>query len=76
MHIVLLFGFILLLGLITGRFCSKVGIPQVVGFILCGLLLGDSLFGLLSSSLLNKFSPLTSIALALIGFRVGGDLRR
>ncbi len=75
MHIVLLFGFILLLGLFTGRLSSKAGIPQVVGFILCGLLLGDSFLGLLSDSLLNKFSPFTSIALALIGFRVGGDLR-
>jgi Kef-type K+ transport system membrane component KefB len=76
MPIVLLFGIILLLGLLTGRLSARFGIPQVVGFILCGVLLGNSSLNLLSDDLLNQFTPFTSIALALIGFRVGGDLSR
>jgi len=75
MHIVLLFGFILLFGLLIGRLSARLGIPQVVGFILCGVLLGNWSLGVLSDSLLNQLAPFTSIALALIGFRVGGDLR-
>jgi Kef-type K+ transport system membrane component KefB len=76
MPIVLLFGIILLLGLLTGRLSARFGIPQVVGFILCGVLLGNSSLNVLSDHLLNQFIPFTSIALALIGFRVGGDLSR
>jgi NhaP-type Na+/H+ or K+/H+ antiporter len=40
------------------------------------VLLGNSSLNLLSGDLLNQFTPFTSIALALIGFRVGGDLSR
>ena len=63
------------MGLVTGRLFEKVGIPQVVGFIVMGVLLGDSVLSLLPESLLDSFSSLTYIALAFIGFRVGGELK-
>jgi len=75
MNIVLLFGFILITGLAVGRLFEKIGIPQVVGFIVLGVLLGDSVLSLLPVSLLDSFSSLTYIALAFIGFMVGGELK-
>jgi len=74
MNILLIFGFILISGLAVGRLFEKIGIPQVVGFIVLGVILGDSVLSLLPASLLDSFSSLTYIALAFIGFIVGSEL--
>ena len=63
MNILLIFGIILFSGLAIGRLFEKVGIPQVVGFIVLGVLLGDSVLSLLPTSLLDSFSDLTYIIL-------------
>ncbi len=75
MNILLIFGLILLLGLAAGRLFEKIGIPQVVGFIVLGVILGDSVLSVLPASLLDSFSALTYIALAFIGFIVGSELK-
>jgi Kef-type K+ transport system membrane component KefB len=74
MQILLLFGVILILGLAGGRLFEKIGIPQVVGYIIVGLILGESITHVVPGKLLDNLSPLTSIALAFIGFMVGGEL--
>ncbi len=74
MQILLLFGIILVLGLASGRLFEKIGIPQVVGYIIVGLILGESITHIIPGKLLDNLSPLTSIALAFIGFMVGGEL--
>ncbi len=75
MQLLLLFGLILILGLAAGRLFEKVGIPQVVGYIVMGVLLGDSVTHLVPEKLLDNLSDLTYIALAFIGFIVGGELK-
>jgi Kef-type K+ transport system membrane component KefB len=75
MNILLIFGVILISGLAVGRLFEKMGIPQVVGFIILGVILGDSVLSILPSSLLDNFSSLTYIALAFIGFIVGSELK-
>ena len=75
MNIVLIFGLILMGGLAVGRLFEKAGIPQVVGFIVLGVILGDSVLSILPASLLDSLSSLTYIALAFIGFIVGSELK-
>jgi Kef-type K+ transport system membrane component KefB len=75
MNILLIFGLILFCGLAVGRLFEKIGIPQVVGFIVLGVILGDSVLSLIPTSLLDSFSALTYIALAFIGFSVGSELK-
>jgi Kef-type K+ transport system membrane component KefB len=75
MQILSLFGIILILGLASGRLFEKIGIPQVVGYIIVGIILGDSITHIIPGKLLDNLSPLTSIALAFIGFMVGGELK-
>ena len=75
MHILLILGIIMALGLAGGRLFERLGIPQVVGYIVIGVLLGDSVFHFLPIKTLDDLSPLTSIALAFIGFMVGGELK-
>lgn len=75
MSIIFLLGLILIAGLLTGRLFKQIGVPQVVGFILLGLLVGDSVTHLASQSLLDSLSPITSVGLAIIGFMVGGEMK-
>ena len=75
MQILLLFGIILILGLTSGRLFEKMGIPQVVGYIIVGIILGESITHVIPGKLLDNLSSLTSIALAFIGFMVGGELK-
>lgn len=62
-------------GLAGGRLFERFGIPQVVGYIVMGVMLGDSVLHFLTVNTLDDLSPLTSIALAFIGFMVGGELK-
>ena len=75
MQILLLFGIILVLGLTNGRLFEKIGIPQVVGYVIVGIILGDSISHVIPGKTLDNLSPLTSVALAFIGFMVGGELK-
>lgn len=74
-NLILLLGFILLLGALGGRLFQKLKIPQVVGYIVIGILLGQSGFQILSASVITALDPLSSIALSLIGFMIGGELK-
>ena len=73
--LILLFGIILLLGSLGGKFFQKVKIPQVVGYIVIGILIGQSGFQVLSASVISMLNPISSIALAFIGFLIGGELK-
>ncbi len=73
--LILLFGIVLLLGSLGGRFFQKVKIPQVVGYIVIGILIGQSGFQVLSISVISMLNPVSSIALAFIGFLIGGELK-
>ena len=75
MNLVLLFGLILLLGAMGGRLFQKLRIPQVVGYIVIGIIIGQSGFQILSSDVIVSLDPVSSIALSLIGFLIGGELK-
>jgi len=62
MHLLIIFGIILILGLAAGRLFEKIGIPQVVGTIIIGVILGDSVTGLVHTKLDD------GLALILYGF--------
>jgi Kef-type K+ transport system membrane component KefB/predicted transcriptional regulator len=74
LNLALLFGVIILGGTFGARLSQKFHIPQVVGCILVGILLGDVL-GLITSETIEKFEPFTMFALGIIGFMIGGELR-
>ena len=76
MHILLIFSIILILGLASGRLIQRLGIPRVVGYIIFGVLVGESVTHLVTTPLLDTLAPLTYLALAFIGFMVGGELKK
>ncbi|HCO92883.1 MAG TPA: sodium:proton exchanger [Phycisphaerales bacterium] len=70
----LLFGLIILGGAFGSRLFQKLHIPQVVGCIVVGILLGDML-GIITSQTIEKLEPFTMFALGVIGFMIGSELR-
>lgn len=74
-----LFGFILLIGVIGGYLAYTTKFfPRVTGYIIIGLLIGPSVLGILSQSLLEETKILVDLAVGLILFQLGLeiDLRR
>jgi len=68
-------GLIIMLAYLGSRAVQRVGIPQVVGFILVGVLLGPSLLNIVPLSLAHELNFITEIALGLIGFDMGSHLK-
>jgi len=71
----LLMGIILFGGTLGGRLFQKLHIPQVVGYIIMGVVLGQSGLGLVNADMVETFQPFSYFALALIGFMIGGELK-
>jgi len=73
--LITLLGLAILVGFFGGRFGKKFfKSPQVVGFIIIGLLLGESFFGIFREQTLNRLDLISSFALAFIGFAIGGEM--
>jgi Kef-type K+ transport system membrane component KefB/CBS domain-containing protein len=75
MNILILIGLTIILGTSSSRFFKKFKIPQVIAFIVIGFLLGDSIFGIISTETLSNFSPFNIFVLGITGFLIGGELR-
>jgi len=71
--------FILGLGVLGGMlgawFFQKLRIPQVVGYITIGVILGDSGLKMVGASDVAALGPFNLFALGIIGFLVGGELK-
>ena len=74
LNLALLFGFIILGGTFGARLFQKFHIPQVVGCIVVGILLGD-VFNLITPKTIESLEPFMMFALGLIGFMIGAELR-
>lgn len=68
-------GLILVLAFLGSKIVQRIGIPQVVGFIVVGVVLGNSVLNFIPLDMVSDLSIIASIALGLIGFDMGGHLR-
>jgi Kef-type K+ transport system membrane component KefB/CBS domain-containing protein len=76
LNVLLILGIVLFGGLAGGRLFQKFRVPQVVGYIIIGILLGKSGLRLINDEIMLSFRPFNYFALGLIGFMVGGELKR
>lgn len=70
---IVILGLALALALISGRVAAFFRIPRVSGFMLAGILMGPSVFGLLTRRHLAAFVPISEVALGLIAFYIGSE---
>ena len=74
-QLVLMLGIIMFCGAIGGRLFQKLHIPQVVGYIVIGILIGSSGFQIMRPETIMALNPVNTIALSLIGFLIGAELK-
>jgi len=72
--ILLILGIGVFGGIIGAAIFQRLHIPQVVGYIAMGLLIGDVGLGLVSQDAIRDLESLNLFALGIIGFLVGGEL--
>lgn len=74
LNLALLFGLIVLGGAFGARLFQRLRVPQVVGCIVVGILLGDVL-DIVTPHTIEKLEPFMMFALGIIGFMIGAELR-
>ncbi|MBU1998704.1 MAG: cation:proton antiporter [Candidatus Omnitrophota bacterium] len=75
LNILFLLGLALFGGTIGGRIFQKLRIPQVVGYMVIGILIGESGFKIVGHDIVAMLQPFSYFALGLIGFMIGGELK-
>jgi Kef-type K+ transport system membrane component KefB len=76
-HLDILFvlGIAIFAGTIMGRISRQMHIPQVVGYVVAGIIAGGSVLHLIRAELINSLLPFNLFALGIIGFMIGGELK-
>lgn len=62
-------------GILGASLFNRLKIPQVVGYIVIGLILGDSVLGIIQHKDVVMLRTFNLFALGIIGFMVGGELK-
>ena len=68
-------GILISVSFLGSKLFQRFGIPQVVGFIVMGVVLGTSFLNLIPLKLVDELTFVSEIALGLIGFDMGSHLR-
>ena len=71
----LVIGLAVFFGTVGAGLFQKLRIPQVVGYIVIGVIVGRSGLGVLDAESVGRLAPFSFFALGVIGFMVGGELR-
>ena len=72
-HILFTVGILLLVGYYIGRLAGTVKLPEITGFIIAGLLMGESITGIVPHHMGQTLSTITEVALGLIALTIGGE---
>ncbi len=72
-HALFSLGILLLLGFLAGKLVSRIGLPEITGFIVAGLLIGESFLGLVPHHMDEGLGLITEVALGLIALTIGGE---
>jgi len=75
LNIILLIGIAIFGGTIGARIFQRLHIPRIVGYVAIGIILGP-LFGIISERTIQDLEPFNMFALGIIGFLIGGELKR
>ncbi len=73
--ILLIFGIGVFGGILSAIVVKRLSIPQVLGYILMGVLIGNSGLRLVSQADIDMLKPFNFFALGIIGFLVGSEIR-
>jgi Kef-type K+ transport system membrane component KefB len=69
------FGFLVVAADTVGRLVVPIGLPAIVGHLVAGVIFGPQVIGTLSTDAASQLAPVNSLAIALIAFLAGAELR-
>lgn len=69
-----LLGIVTIVGYYMGHTARLVKLPSLIGYMVLGVILGPSVFHLLSESQMDHLSFITEIALGFVAFSIGSEL--
>jgi Kef-type K+ transport system membrane component KefB len=72
--ILALIGLVAFFGLYSGRLVKLIKLPSIIGFMLVGVLLGPSLFGIIDENMSNRLGFIADIALGFVALSIGLEL--
>ena len=75
LNAILILGIAIFGGTVGARLFQRMRIPQVVGYVFIGIVLGPMLAKVIDLETVTKFEPFNLFALGIIGFMVGGELK-
>lgn len=75
LDLLLVLGVAVFGGTIGARIFQRLRIPQVVGYIAIGIILGESGLKIIDTDVIGSFVPFNLFALGIIGFMIGGELK-
>lgn len=70
-HTLFVIGLLLIFGYFLGKLADKIKLPEITGYIISGLLMGDAVFKIIPPQ--TDLSIVTDVALALIALTIGGE---
>ena len=73
--VLLSLGVAILIGLVFNRLVKLLGLPNVTGYLVAGVLLGPSFFQVIPASWISSLTLLVNVALGFIAFSIGGEFR-
>lgn len=75
LNMILTLGIVIFGGIVGAKIFQKFHIPQVIGYLVIGLIIGESGFGIVTALTVEKLQPINYFALGIIGFMIGGELK-
>ena len=73
-NILLLVGLAIFGGTVGARIFKRLRIPQVVGYIVIGIVVGDNVLGIITRDMVSGLEEVSFLALGIIGYMISGIL--
>jgi len=74
--VLVVIGLAIFFGTVGAKLFKRLHIPQVVGYITVGLIVGQSGLKIIHEQVIESLEPFNFFALGIIGFLIGGELHR
>jgi Kef-type K+ transport system membrane component KefB len=68
-------GFLLLAGTLASELVESLGIPHLTGYLLAGIVAGPHILNLIDHEVVDRLSPVNTLALSLIALAGGAELK-
>ncbi|MCF7929538.1 MAG: cation:proton antiporter [Spirochaetales bacterium] len=72
-HSIFAVGVMLLAGYLLGKLVSRLKLPEITGYIIAGLLMGDAFTGIVHTQMGESLKVITEVALGLIAITIGSE---